>query len=85
MFEDGSQMRPKLANTALLGILVVILALPLCGCDNIGDAPSVSQADYQRNLNSMNLDQRIKWIQGSPLPPDQKAKMIAEAKAASAK
>jgi hypothetical protein len=57
------------------------LALSMIGC-NVGDAPSgPSQAEYQKSLDNMTPDQRIKWIESSPLNPDQKAKEIAAIKA----
>jgi hypothetical protein len=62
-----------------------VVALPallvIHGC-NIGDAPSgPSQAEYQHTLDTMTPDQRIKWIEASPLNPNQKAKEIAAIKA----
>ncbi|HEY3782395.1 MAG TPA: hypothetical protein VGL56_15035 [Fimbriimonadaceae bacterium] len=52
------------------------------GCSGIGDAPAgPSPAEYQKKLDSMSLDDKIKWINSSPMTPTQKEKMIEDAKA----
>jgi hypothetical protein len=63
-------------------IFLLLIAVPAIGGCSIGDAPSgPSQEEYQKKLDSMSTEDRIKWIQTSPLTPDKKAKMIADLKA----
>jgi hypothetical protein len=61
---------------------VFVLGYAIVGCSGIGDAPAgPSPAEYQKKLDSMSLDDKIKWINSSPMNPTQKQKMIDDAKA----
>ncbi len=62
-------------------LALVIAACSLAGC-NVGDAPAgPSAAEYQQSLDKMSPEQHIKWIEASPLNPNEKAKQIAAIKA----
>jgi hypothetical protein len=69
-------MKNILALTLALGALVV-----LTGC-NAGSAPEpMADADVKKTIDGMSPEQRIKFIEGSPASPEEKARQIAEIKA----
>jgi len=62
-------------------ILFVAVAVGLSGC-NVGSAPAPMGDDEVKDaINKMSPEQHIHFIEGSPLPKEEKDKQIAEIKA----
>lgn len=69
-------MKNILALALALAVLVVLV-----GC-NAGSAPApMADADVKKAIDGMSPEERIKFIEGSPASPEEKAKQIAEIKA----
>jgi len=62
-------------------ILFVVIAACLSGC-NVGNAPApMSDNEVKNAIDNMSPEQHIHFIEGSPLPKEEKEKQIAEIKA----
>lgn len=66
---------------ARIFILFLAIALSLAGC-SVGDAPApMSDNDVKNAIDKMSPEQHIRFIEGSPLPKEEKERQIAEIKA----
>ena len=69
-------------KAGILAALVIVLGGVLAGCDSIGNAPTgPDQAQVKRNFDALPVDQKIQFLENSPIPKAQKEKQIAELKA----
>lgn len=60
--------------------LSALAALVLGGC-NVGNAPEpMSASDVKAEVAKLSPEQQIDWINRSPMPPEEKARKIAEIK-----
>ncbi len=63
--------------------LFPLVVLGLAGCSSIGDAPQgLSASETRAAVAALPAQQQIDYINRSPMPADQKAKRIADIKAA---
>ena len=73
----------KKAQIIVLISSVVAFGWMVAGC-SVGEAPAgMSGDDAKTAVSKMSPQDQIKFIQSSPMPPDEKAKKIAEIEAKS--
>ncbi|CAN5676604.1 hypothetical protein BH11ARM2_BH11ARM2_20790 [soil metagenome] len=60
-------------------LLVCLTVFSLVGC-NVGEAPHGSEQDVKAQFNAMTPEDKIKFIQSSPMQPAEKQKQIDEIK-----